>query len=330
MLYNLKFFRDYIIRIENSEGQMLEVKFPYTIDFTCENNIFSSVNSANFKIYNLDKETRQTIYKDMYDTLNFRRVEFRIKYLNLYQNESYINNTNNINRNYNVYSQNYNINDYSLIWAGNIRQCFSYRNKTEMITEISAYDGDFATENGFSNFSFVGGTDNLTLFKTFLNNLPNSDGMQISPTFANGRLQKGRSFIGNTSSILRGITGNNFYFNNNIAECLPLNEYFIDINTINNIYTLSSETGLIEAPQRENASIVVKSLFAPELTLGEVINLQSEINPFMNGVRKIVGLHHSGTISGAICGNAETKIHVWYGAEVLKSIQGIKINATAV
>lgn len=318
-----KFFRDYILTVEDSQGNMLEIGYPYTCNFNCVQNIFVSANTSNFKIYNLSKELRENLYKDAYNTLDFRRVEFRLAYRNFggYANKR------KENLKYNIYEEKLNKQDYCLVFVGNIKECKSYKeDKVNFITEFDCFDGDFSLQNGYSSFSMQEGSSFTDIFKNTLQDLTTLSGMQISETIANNKIQKAQGFMGPTTELLTSLTSNNFYVNNNIGIILPINEYFDDEYN-NNLFLIDSKTGLLKIPQRQQTSLILTTLLEPKLQIGQIVELKSNYNTFMNGIRKIVGLEHTGIISPVINGSAETKIYLYYGTEILKIVKGVKINA---
>ena len=67
-------------------------------------------------------------------------------------------------------------------------------------------------------------------------------------------------------------------------------------------------------------------LFEPRLTLGQIINLQSTTNKQYNGLYKVVGFTHRGTISPAVCGDLRTTVNLFIGQGELSTIQGAVVS----
>lgn len=323
MSYNFKFFRNYILTIEDSDGALIDIKFPYTCEFRCTKNVYLAENNSNFKIYNLNKQDRQSIYKDMYDAVNIRNIEFRVDYLNITDNYD------DTATNYNIYSEE-NLDSVKksmpLIFKGNVRCCKSYRQGVNMITEIDAYDWDVAQQNSNSSFNADAGTSFLDVFKNIFSNLKNDgnvNSLMVSPTYSSQTLQRGRVFHGNSLEILNTLSGNNLFFEDNSLQMLGLNEAFKDYESY--YYPIDADTGLLESPQRQDTSVVLTTLLEPQLKLGQIVSLTSTVNDFLNGDRKIMGIEHQGTISFSVSGQATTKIWLFLGAEAIKIVQPAKI-----
>lgn len=57
----------------------------------------------------------------------------------------------------------------------------------------------------------------------------------------------------------------------------------------------------------------VDLLMSPELHINQLVNITSSVQKWYSGQFKIIGITHSGTISGAICGDCTTTINLLLG-----------------
>lgn len=282
----IKFNRQFILKIQTNENTTLEIKNPLTVEFSCKRNIFASANTGNFKIYNLSEKTRQLIYKEKVNFLDIRGIEFRAGY-----------DTN-----------------APIIFIGNVQSCFSYRNGTNIITEIEAFDGGNAIMNSFSSFSIEKNTSNSEIIQRLVNDLSGVKGSNIGKI--SGEIKRGKAILGNTALLLSQETNNKFFIDNEVANVLNEDEVLEG-----NIPVITAESGLLEAPRRSEIQINFKILFEPALIIGQIVELRSTINKDFNGQYKVEGLEHTGTISNSVGGACETLVSLRLG---LRSLEVLK------
>lgn len=282
----IKLNRQFLLRIQTNENTTLEIRNPLTVEFSCKRNIFASANTGNFKIYNLSKKTRQSIYKEKVDFLTIRGIEFRAGYDT----------------------------DAPIIFIGNIQSCFSYRNGTNIITEIEAYDGGNAIMNSFSSFNIEKDTPNGEIVQRLVNDLNGVKGSNIGNI--SGSIKRGKALLGNTALLLSKETGDKFFIDNEVANVLNDDEVLEG-----NIPVITAESGLLESPRRSEIQIVFKILFEPALIIGQIVELKSIVNDEFNGQYKVEGLEHTGTISDSIGGVCETTVSLRLG---LRSLEVLK------
>ena len=197
-----------------------------------------------------------------------------------------------------------------IIFKGNLKQAYSHREGTEFRTEIEAYDGGFAFVNGYQSTNFVAGTQRNDVIDTLINGLPHINKGAVGNF--NDVLTRGNSLTGSIVENLQQITNGNFFIDNEKAYCLLPDEYIEG-----DIVVLKAETGLLSSPLREETYLKVKTLFEPRLRVGQQISLESVTNSEFNGLYKVMGFRHHGTISAAEGGTCETEITLYYGASKL-------------
>lgn len=285
-----KFGRNYLLSVQTQSGDTLTVKPPFTIEFDITRNVLSSANIASIRVYNLKKDSRNKIRKNVTDYGDLRLISLKAGYgTNL-----------------------------SVIFAGSVTQCWSVREGVNMITQIESLDGGFAFVNGVTNEQFTNNTDQSTIIKTMLDNL---DQVGVSAGAVGnfpGLLARGNSYSGNTTDLIRQLTNGNFFIDNNNAFALNSNEYIIGPTT-----TISSASGLLNTPTIEQTIVHFDMLFEPSLYVGQLANLQSITDLAYNGPAKVISLKHRGMISEAVCGDAVTSVGLFYGVPNLTGVAKI-------
>lgn len=88
--------------------------------------------------------------------------------------------------------------------------------------------------------------------------------------------------------------------------------YILNNNEVTGgVFTINEATGILETPRRQFQSMYVTTLFEPGVEfMGQQVQLQSSINPFYNGIFKVLGVRHEGMISGAICGKMTSTFYL--------------------
>lgn len=284
-----KFNRSYELDVEAIDGTIVPIRAPLTIEFDIDRNILSSANNATISVKNLAAATRNNLYKDKIARNVYRSIQLRAGY------------------------DGHN----PIIFKGNITACYSIREGTEFTTTFECLDAGFAFATGqvSKNISVPTGA-NPKLNKTI------DELIAALPKIAPGAIgdfsqdvKRGNSFSGSPAEIIQQLTGNSMFVDNEIAHVLKANECIEG-----GLPTISADTGLLNAPQREESSLVLKMLFEPRLLIGQKLTLESADNTLFNGEYKVVAVHHSGVISEAVAGPAQTEVTLWYGPQLLKIV----------
>lgn len=286
-----KLGRNYFLNVELSDGSILQVYLPFTIEFNIIRKNLGSVNTCQIRIYNLSKKNRNLIRYDMSDYSNVRKIQL-----------------------YAGYGTN-----LPLIFTGNIIQAWSIREGVDFITTIESYDGGDGFINGFipGTATFPSGTTLQNIYKTLMSYMPNTTFGAIGPSFiyksgTSTLLVNSRStsYSGDVGDVLRTITGGAFFVDNGKTYILSNNEC---IN--GNVSIVNYQSGLLNTPLRENSIVTLDIIFEPGIVLGQYIELDTSTfeelnsnsinnNNNVNGFYKITSLTHRGVISESICGDA--------------------------
>jgi hypothetical protein len=294
---NVKFGRQYIFKVETQprvpgsnapdDAAFATIRLPYACEFSVTRNLLASANTANFRILNLAERSRNKIYKDQYNLLEFRAVQFWAGYSD----------------------------QPPMIFNGNVKQAWSFKQSgtKDVITEIEAYEGAYAMSNGFTNKTLAGGQPYAQVIQSLSKDLPFLDNPVVGDL--PGNTKRGVTLFGNTWKAIQSYAKGGAVIDNNRVLALQNNECIEgDITVIN------SRTGLLGSPYRANAMIECEMLFTPQLKIAQIVKLESEVNTLLNGFYKVAGIQHNGVISETSSGAARTIVQLWLGTEALTTI----------
>lgn len=287
-----KFGRNYILTVELQDGQTLTIGPPFTLEFDITRHTLNSANIASFRIYNLSKNHRSLIRKDVTALWDFRTVRLKAGYGNT----------------------------LPVVFNGNITQAWSVREGNNFITQIESFDGGEAYVTGDTNVTYPKGTPFQSIITALANSLP---GVSVGAIGSYpGVTNRASSYVGPTMSILSELTGGGCFIDNGKIFCLGNNECQIGSTLV-----INSQSGLLGTPMRQQTILSFDLVFEPGLVAGQKILLDSREGDVtganFNGIYKIVTLHHHGMISAAVCGDAITNIEMFYGTEALSEVPGL-------
>ena len=282
-----KFQRAYELSIETADQSLITVTDPLTLEFNIERNTQASLNSANFRILNLGELTRQRIYKARFDTNIYRAIELKAGYAG----------------------------ETPVVFSGNVLEAFSYKEEgsVDVYTDIFCHDNGFDTVNAFSSFAVKAG-EKQRVIERLAGDFPNIQKGKFSEF--EGESFRGRSILGNTFKLLLEETLGGLFIDNGVANGLKDNDCLLG-----DILKIESSTGLLGSPKRADTLLTVELLFEPKLKVGQRVELNSQTERNFNGIYKVAGIQHSGTISGAVGGKCKTIVSLWYGTDVLRILE---------
>lgn len=274
-----KFGRNYILTVETANGSLLTFTPPLTLEFDITRNILSSANVCSIRMLNLSVNHRNQIRFNIMDTNTFRAVRLQAGYGNV---------------------------NLPIIFTGNITQAWSVREGVNFVTSIECFDGGYAFANGMTSTTFPAGTAQDEVLSNLATSLPQVT-LGAVGSFP-GQLSRGNSYIGNTADLLRTESGGAFFVDNGQAHIIGNSEYIDDGPPV----IVNAASGLLNTPVREQTVLNFDILFSPEIKPGRLVQLQSLTDPSFNGLKKVTGVKHRGTISGAVCGDAVTSVSTWF------------------
>jgi hypothetical protein len=291
-----KFQRNYRLEVQGGDGKVYVFNYPLTLQFSVQRAALASSNTATLKIYNLGQNTRNAIYKDVYDTETFRSVKLMAGYGD----------------------------SLSEVLNGNVQEAKSYRESgsTNYITELNCFDWSFAMINAESDFTRVSALRSQ-IINLLVNDMVrtgvkrgvisnNFDSLDSATAFPKRFIAKG-----NTWKLLNDATNNHCFIDNGAVNCLLDNDCFIG-----DIPVIDSSTGLLSTPKKSDFMLKVDILFEPAVKIGQQVELISASESLYNGTYKVIGIGHNGVISGAVNGKCVTSLILNAGKYKLDVVSG--------
>lgn len=280
-----KFGRAYKLQVSSSIGKLLTVELPFTLEFDITQSTLSSANVCQIRIFNLSQENRELIRHNVTDYGEpFQTVSLAAGYGS----------------------------NLPTIFSGNVSSAWSVREGVNFITQIECYDGgvDFITGRFGQSFA-AGAFSEKTIVTTLASSLPSAT-LGAVGNYDTTLITRGNAHSGNTMQILNDITsssGGSVFIDKGKVYVLKTNEYVLDPNGIS---IITSASGLLGTPMLERTRTVFDMVFEPQLYVGRAVILDSITANNFNGLYKIVGVKHRGTISAAVCGAVITTGEFFY------------------
>ena len=283
-----KFFRNYVMKIQaTTGGDIITIKPPFTVEFDVQRQtLATNANNGHFRIYNLSQLTRNLILKNEFDYDDQRLITFEAGY-----GEDPA--------------------GFPVVFTGNMTKAGSVREGSSFVTTIEAFDGGYASANASINDQFVAGTSNQDILEKFIEGLSEYGVSAGAIGTIAGVSTRGNAYSGGAFDIIRDFTGggpnSGFFIDNGKANFLQDTEVIAAAPIV-----VNSASGLLGTPYREAQFLIFDILFEPRVSLGTLINLQTTEGPDFSGIYKVISIHHRGTISDAVCGDAITTIGIPY------------------
>jgi hypothetical protein len=254
------------------EGDITTITYPLAMRANIVRNNSSTLNSATIVLYNLSTTLRSKIIKARYEITKFSRITLYVNY-----------------RNENL----------TKVFVGNILEAYSYRSGNNIETKILAQDGGFAAQNANISQTFNSGFSTRAFVNAFFESFKTikTSGGDVSTGLQLGKVgnvdsdynfTKGVSVFGNSFSVLNKYFQNQVFIDNEVVNILKANEVFEAY-----VPLINSDTGLLDTPIIYNTSLDIKTLFDPAIVVGQIIEIQSTINPAINGQWKVQGVNHN-------------------------------------
>lgn len=264
---------------EGKQPKSITITYPLRVDFDIKRDTFAQSNRATFQIYNLKLATRNTIFQDIYNINRYCFVDFYAGYGN----------------------------NMPLIFTGKVLRALSEKSGVDMITTIEALDNDII--QSYSSHTFEAGTPKKDVLNTLAKDMPNVK-MGATGTLE-GNLESTTIFDDLTFTCINKLTGGHTFIDLNKLNTLQNNEVLGDVA----IYKVTSDSGLLGTPRRQDNQLEIDMVFTPEITVGQLVEVESVTAPDQfNGQYKCIGITHRGTISGATCGQCRTTLNLFVGA----------------
>lgn len=263
---------------EGEEAKQITITYPLMLDLDVRRDTCATSNTGSFRIFNLAKDTRENIFQDLY------QID-RWCFLDVYAGYG---------------------NNMPLIFTGKVLQAYSSRQGTEVITEIQALDNDII--QSYSSHVFEAGTPKMDVLTTLMQDMPNVELGAVGTM--EGNLVTRTVFDDQTFIAINKLTGNQAFIDLNKLNVLNNNECLGDIG----IYKITSDTGLIGTPRRRDAMLEADVIFAPEIQVGQLVDIESSISTEFNGQYKVLGVHHHGSIGEQVSTQLVTTLVLFVGS----------------
>jgi hypothetical protein len=280
--------------VQGGDGQTYTFGYPTTLEFHVESRALASANTASFRLYNLNSNTRKVIYKDYFDiegSNSLRLVTLMAGYGDA----------------------------LSRVFYGNIKEAQSFREEgsVNFITSIDCYDWSFAMVNALSRDTLGPPEYPLPLLRStvidrLINDLTkvgisrgvvNKEGFDLGGAPYLKAYTPAANYDGNTWEALKHETNDHCFIDNGTVHCM-LDDDCFEGDTI----LINSDMGLLSTPKKSKNLMKIDILFEPSIRLGQRVELMSQSEPLYNGPYKVIGIEHHGIISGAVGGKCRTTL----------------------
>lgn len=271
-----KFGLNYKITLQISDGDAIIIEPPFTIDFNIARSLSSSLNTMTMQIYNLSASHRSQIFQDRFDMRRFQII-VEMGYENL-----------------------------SRVFVGDIYEASSTRFYTDIVTTITARDGNYDVATNNVNTTLIDGKPVSEVLEYLTTQFPNlkANINGQSPGLSD-QLLTPVVLSGNTYDLIKRYANtrlNNVYIDLEVINIYGQNEVIIN----DQLPLINADTGLINTPSRAQSSLKVTTLLESRVVMGQVIELASVIMPQYNGIYKVISVTHRGRISGAVDSSCES------------------------
>ena len=264
------------------QDKTIIVEYPLTCHFNVTRGVLSDAVKCTIQLYNLAPSTRNEIFQDAWTNfLGWQDMKY--VYLEAGWNGS-----------------------MAMIFKGRIMQAYSYKSggQTDVITEIQAQALD--AFDCPTSHTFLAGTSFKDIHNTIANDMKNV----IVGNIGNleGEVKTPTTFEGNALDELNKLTNGHTFVDNGVLNTIMDNEV-IDVP----VPVITDKNVLLETPRRRDANLEVKMLFEPDLAIGQLLEIHSEIFPDFNGQYKVVSFTHDCLISASQAGQRVTTVNLWVG-----------------
>lgn len=293
----IKLGRNYELRVQGQFQSFLVFNYPLTVKFNIQRNNLVSVNTGTFELINLNINSRSSIRKDEWNIKYDKSVVFYAGYGD-------------------------DISALSLCFSGKVQHAFSVRQGVDFVTTITGFDDPVAVKQTYFENKYRAGESYLKLMEDIvaqfkINGISRGaiskriyyPATKTAILMADKKFVKDKTIQGPAMNVIGEYFGPKAYIDNGTINFLNEDEY-----ARASLRTISSETGLLGTPRQSNQVVYVDIMFEPGISCGQLINVLSTENapnlknPNFNGLYRVMGITHKGTISGAMGGEAVTSL----------------------
>ena len=161
-----------------------------------------------------------------------------------------------------------------LVFRGNIKHVYRYRDKTDYITEIEAGDGDKDFRSAVMNETLAAGTTNAQLVDRAVGSFKGAGGTTKGHVQVNERARiRGKVISGNTRDVINDVareSGANWSIQDGQLVIVNANDVLPGQAIV-----IRADTGMLGAPEINDKGIAVKCLINPQLRVNGAIQLDN-------------------------------------------------------
>lgn len=283
--------RNYKLSVQKRDGTVLIIQPPFTLDFQITRSIGSSINTGSFTVYNLSKKNRNHCRQDEYDFGFFKKIKLEIGYGD----------------------------NLAVVFQGTIQHGFSVRQGVNFVTTMESGDGYWQIVNSTYSNVFPAGTKQNDIVKDVAKQLK-KDGLDVGAISETpGEIPRGNSLAGNSFEVMRQVTGDSFFVDNEKVNVLADSEV-LDLP----IFKINSKTGLLGTPKKSEIYVSFDILLEPRIIIGQRIILESDASDDdINTDYKVMAIAHKGVISEAVAGPCTTTLTCQAGTFITVLYSGV-------
>ena len=281
---SIKFGRSYRVTIEFDDGTPpIIITMPFTMQFTVNRKIFSSLNTCYVDIYNLGPKIRELIFQEPMVARN-KTLTLEAGY-----------------------------DELITIFKGSIYQASSHREGSNILTSVECLSGHWQVNTSTVYTTLNKGQTLGDVYKFLTGQLPDISVGAIGEF--SEKLERPVVLNGNTWEIFKRYTGNKVHIDNQRLYVLKPNEAVEGAISI-----ISLDSGILQTPKRAGGYINLSTMFEPRIQIEQAVQLVSTVSPIYNGTYKVAGIQHTGTISEAVGGDCRTMLDLWIGNQTFKTV----------
>lgn len=161
----------------------------------------------------------------------------------------------------------------AVLFRGNIRHVYRYRDKNDWVVELDCGDGDRDFRGAVVNETLAAGVSDTQLVERVCGSFSTTKKGSVKGIGATGRL-RGKVISGNARDVLNDISkqhGCNWSIQNGQLQIVKVNGV-LDSEAV----LINAETGMLGAPEQDDKGIKVKSLMNPLFQINGRLKLDND------------------------------------------------------
>ena len=273
-------------------GEIIILQSPLTAQINISYKIGAKANTCDIAIKGLSRENRNKIFKD---------VMLPSIYMPITVEAGYDNNL-------------------TLLFSGNIMWAYSEREFPTVSTKIHVWSGGYDIINSRSHITLSKSQGVGDILKILTKDFKYVTTGELGSIASNDARFRGCNLNGKTIDLINRYANDKALIHNDKLYILNDNEVIqgtIDL--------INSSTGLLGTPKKQDNLLEIDTIFEPNLTILQMVKVESDILPLYNGQYKVTGLVHDLFISEVECGKAVTKLTCVLPNAVVNQYQGFNL-----